>query len=562
MSLRAVFAVALLAAAGVARAGDTPPGYAVASAHPLATQAGLDILAAGGNAFDAAVAVSAALGVVEPAGSGFGGGGFFLLHRYSDGLDTFVDGRETAPRKATANMYLDASGKADAKASTIGMLAAAIPAQPALLDYVARKYGSKPLAVLLAPAIRYAREGFAVDAKLARAFAATWPYLTPETIRVMAIDGHAPAAGDVLRQPELAHTLELLAERGRAGFYEGETGDRLLAGVAAGGGIWTPEDFRRYKVIERAPLITWLRDYRIVTAPPPSAGGVTLAETFGQLEALGWSSDQGSINKHLLVEAWRRAYHDRASFLGDPDFVSVPLYRLIARSHALDLARDIERKRATPSSALEAPAHEGSNTSHFSIVDAQGNRVAATQTINTYFGCGCMAPGIGVLLNNEMDDFSAAVEASNSYGLIGSKANAIAPGKRPLSSMTPSFVEGPRGLLVLGTPGGARITTMVALGILEWINGGDAAAVVGRPRYHHQYLPDKIEFEPGALSDDEQALLSVMGHPLAPHEPYGNMHAVWWDARQDHLEAASDPRGVGRAAVVLTPKNGLPPPAK
>ncbi|HVT37352.1 MAG TPA: gamma-glutamyltransferase, partial [Nevskiaceae bacterium] len=321
-----------------------------------------------------------------------------------------------------------------------------------------------------------------------------------------------------------------------------------------------------YKVIERAPLVTWMQAYRIVTAPPPSAGGVTLAQVFGQLEALGWHGNGDVLAKHLLVESWRRAYHDRAQYLGDPDFVDVPIYRIAAHGYALALARGIDRAHATPSSTLDAQSralHEGDHTSHFSIVDAQGNRVAATQTINTTFGCLCMAPGTGVVLNNEMDDFSAAVDASNVYGLVGSKANAIAPGKRPLSSMTPSFVEGPRGLLVLGTPGGSRIITMVTLGILDWISGGDTNSVVGAPRFHHQYLPDEIQFEPGAFSADEQAQLTALGHTLNPlSSTYGNMHAVWWDPAHDHLEAASDPRGVGRAQVVLSAKMPAPPPSK
>lgn len=534
------------------RAADTPPGNAVASAHPLATQAGMEILAAGGNAFDAAVAVSAALSVVEPYSSGLGGGGFWLLYRQSDGLETFVDGRETAPASASAGMYLNAAGEADAALSTTGALSAAIPAQPAAFDYIAKKYGVLPLSALLAPAIRYARDGFTVDAKLARLFSVMWPRFSPAAVQTFAIAGRAPIEGEILRQPDLARTLELLAAGGRAGFYEGAVAQKLLAGVNAGGGHWNMEDFRRYRVIEREPLEIWFRDYRIVTAPPPSAGGATLAQMFGQLEALGYRGDTGLLGKHEIVESWRRAYRDRAAFLGDPDFVDVPLYRLLSRSYVLGLARGISRERATPSAELppSGPGHEGTNTSHFSIVDAQGNRAAVTQSINLPFGSAFVAAGSGVLLNDEMDDFSAAVDASNAYGLIGSRANAIAPGKRPLSSMTPSFVEGPRGLLVIGTPGGSRIITMVALGILDWMQGAGVEQVVALPRYHHQYLPDQIQFEPGAFSETEQAQLQGMGHRLAPlKDRYGNMHAVWWDKRANRLQAASDPRGLGQAQV-------------
>ena len=546
--------VSLLAWTVSARAADLPPGYACATAHPLATQACMDTLAAGGNAFDAAVAASAAIAVTEPTGSGIGGGGFWLLHRQSDGLEVFVDGRETAPRRSTAGMYLNDQGEADAARSRDGALAAAIPGEPAALAHIAARYGSKALAALLAPAIRYAREGFAVDRKLAKAIGENWPRLSPAAQQVLGKAGLPLGAGELLQQADLAHTLELLAANGSAGFYEGETAQKLLAGVNAAGGIWTEEDFRRYKVIEREPVETWYRGYRIVTAPPPSAGGVALAEFFGQLEALGWRADQGVTSKHLLIEAWRRAYRDRAQYLGDPDFVDVPLYRLLSRSRALQLAASIDRKRATSSASLPPTeaVHEGNHTTHFSVLDAQGNRVAATLSINLPFGSGYIAPGTGVFLNDEMDDFAASTTASNAYGLIGSRANAIAPGKRPVSTMSPTFVEGARGLLVLGTPGGSRIATMVALGALAWINGADALAVVTAPRIHHQYLPDEIQFEPGALDSGEQALLGVMGHTLKPlAAPYGNLHAVWWDRGANRLEAASDPRGVGQASVFL-----------
>lgn len=561
--LRLCFAVLVFTVSAPLRAADTPPGYAVASAHPLATQAGLDMLAAGGNAFDAAVAVSAALSVVEPYSSGLGGGGFWLLYRHSDGLETFVDGREAAPRAASERMYLGADGKAIAELSTTGALAAAIPAQPAALDHVARKYGRLPLRTVLAPAIRAAREGFVVDAKLARMFEQFGARFSPEAVRAFG-GPRWPRAGETLRQPDLALTLERLAAQGRTGFYEGEVARRLIAGVRAGGGIWSEEDFRRYRVVEREPVEIWFRDWRILTAPPPSAGGVTLAQLFGQLEALGWRNNGSLESRHLVVESWRRAYRDRAAYLGDPDFVDVPLYRLLSRNYALDLARSIDRHRATPSAQLPPaqPVTEGPHTSHFSIVDAEGNRAAVTQSINLPFGSGYMAAGTGVLLNDEMDDFSAAPEASNAYGLIGSRANAIAPGKRPLSSMTPTFVEGPRGLLVIGTPGGSRIITMVALGILDWMRGLDAAALAAAPRYHHQYLPDRIQFEPGAFSGDEQARLATMGHTLMPLDasapplsptaaPYGNLQVVWWDKRAGRLSAAADPRGVGSAGVVM-----------
>lgn len=536
-------------------ADDKLPGYAVSSATPQATQAGLEVLAAGGNAFDAAVAVSAALAVTEPTGSGLGGGGFWLLHRASDGMEVFVDGRETAPYAANSRMYLDKDGKAVDSLSRDGALAAGIPGEPAALDWIAKKYGALPLKRSLAPAIRLAREGFPINSKLASAFENQWPRLSINAKATFGQDGRALREGELLRQTELARTLELIAMQGREGFYEGETAKELVTAARGNGGIWTEEDLGRYSIVERKPLVTWFRDARIVTAPPPSAGGITLAELFNQLEILGYRSDAGVDAKHLIIESLRRAYHDRASYLGDPDFVNIPQFRLTSRSHARDLAASIDPKHATPSASLPpAPmVPEGNHTTHFSIVDAQGNRVAATLSVNLPFGSGFMAPGTGVLLNDEMDDFAASTTASNAYGLIGSEANLVAPGKRPLSSMTPTFVEGPRGLLVIGTPGGSRIITMVALGILGWLDGFDAAQVVALPRYHHQYLPDVVQFEEGAFSADEQAALRARGHQLQQvSRNYGLMNVVTWNPKTRVLQASSDPRALGEGAVVLT----------
>ena len=537
---------AALAAARDAPTG--PPGYAVASAHPLATRAGLEILEQGGNAFDAAVAVSAALAVVEPESSGIGGGGFWLLHRESDGFQTLVDGRETAPLAASAGMYLDARGVAESKRSLNGALATAIPGAPAAWAHLAQKYGSKPLGKLLAPAVRLAREGFPVDAKLARALAVAEDRLSAAAAAVFLPEGVPPALGSVVRQPELATTLERLGRDGRKAFYEGPLAEQLVAGVRAGGGVWVAEDLRRYRVIERKPLQFHFRDYRLTSAPPPSAGGVALAQALTMLEARGWPPADPVQAKHQLAEVMRRAYRDRR-LLGDPDFVAMPLHRLLSREYLLALARGIRLDAATPSELLP-PAGEGDNTSHFSILDAAGNRVAGTVTINTGFGSAFMPPGTGVLLNNEMDDFAASPTASNAYGLVGSAANAIAPGKRPLSSMSPTFVEGPRGLLIVGTPGGGRIISMVLRGSLGFIHGMSAQEVVELPRYHHQYLPDQIEYEPGALSADEQAGLNALGHRLrVVSSRFGNMQAVWWDKSHDELQAAADPRGGGSAEV-------------
>jgi gamma-glutamyltranspeptidase/glutathione hydrolase len=542
----------LAPAVATAAASDKPGAHAVASAHPLATQAGLEVLAAGGNAFDAAVAVSAAIAVVEPTGSGIGGGGLWLLHRQRDGMQTFVDGRETAPGKASATMYLGADGKAVDKRSRDGALAAAIPGEPAALDHIARTYGRLPLARSLAPAIRYARDGFACDAKLAEAFAQHWRRLSPAAQATFAVAGGPPPTGALLRQPDLATTIERLATKGRDGFYQGDTAQRLLAGVQQDGGIWAADDLRGYRVIERAPITLRFGDYRIVTAPPPSAGGVTIGEVLNQLGLLGFNG-QGITATHQLIEAMRRAFRDRAAYLGDPDFVPVPTASLLSADYARGLVASINPARATPSASLPpAPAFpEGTHTTHLSVLDADGNRVAATLSINLPFGSGYMPAGTGVFLNDEMDDFAASETASNAYGLIGSKANLVAPNKRPLSTMTPTFVEGPRGLLVLGTPGGSRIVTMVLLGLLDWMQGGDVAHVVALPRFHHQYLPDVVEYEANAFSAEQREALAAMGHVLKPvNRAYGNLQAVSWNPRTGVVDAASDPRGVGEARVV------------
>jgi len=547
---RLALALLLLGCALAARAADTPPGYAVASPHALATAAGVEILEEGGNAFDAAVAVSAALTVVSSQSTGIGGGGFFLLHRQSDGFQVLVDGREVAPLAATANMFQNAKGMADPKASTLGAKAAAIPGLPALWQHVAQKYGTRPLARLLAPAIRIARDGFVVDPAKARQVAEFAADFSPAAAAVWLPGGKPAAAGAVIRQPDLAATLERVGRDGRAGFYQGELGAKLLAGVRQAGGIWQAEDLMRYRVVERKPMQFFFRDYRLTLPPPPSAGGVTLVQALTMLEARAWPPADAVQAKHELIEVMRRAYRDRRE-LGDPAFVAVPLYKLLSREYLLPLARDIKADAATPSAGA-APSAEGNNTAHFSILDAAGNRVAATETVNLEFGSGFMPPGTGVLLNDEMDDFAASLTASNAFGLVGSAANGIAPGKRPLSSMAPAFMEGPRGLLILGSKGGSRIISQVLFGILGFVQGQNAREIVSAPRYHHQHLPDRVAFEPGALSEPEQAALQKLGHTLRlVPDGWGNMQAVWWDRAGQRLEAASDPRGVGTGAVKL-----------
>ncbi len=537
-----------------ARAGEDalPPAAAIASAHPLATRAGHDILQAGGNAFDAAVAVGAMLAVVEPTGSGLGGGGFWLLHRASDGHEIMLDGRERAPLAAHAEMYLDADGAAIPAASIDGALAAAIPGTPAALAYLAERYGRLPLTRSLAPAIRTAREGLPVDAhylRLAR-FRLEALRRSPAAAAVFLDRGDVPAEGFVLRQPDLARVLEAIAGQGRAGFYEGPVARDLVEGVRAAGGLWSPEDLAGYRVIEREPVRGEYRGTRITTAAPPSSGGIALVTMLNILAGYPLDGLAAPVRDHLVIEAMRRAYRDRAVYLGDPDFVEVPAGMLLSPDYAAGLRNAIRPDRATPSALLPGieadPA--GADTTHFSILDRAGNRVAATLSINLPFGAAFVPPGTGVLLNDEMDDFSVKPGVGNAYGLIGAQPNAIAAGKRPLSSMTPTFLDDGRRVAILGTPGGSRIITMVLLAALDFQRGGSPEEWVGLKRYHHQYLPDVVGYEPGAFDADEAAALTVLGHRLEERaRPYGNMQAILWDRARDRVSAASDPRGGGSA---------------
>lgn len=539
----------------VARAvAEQPPQAGIATAHPLATEAGLSMLEAGGNAFDAAVAVTAALAVVEPTGSGLGGGGFWLLQRASDGRQVMLDGRETAPAAARRDMYLDDQGEVIAGLSIDGPLAAGIPGIPAGIVHLAERYGRLPLARSLAPAIRLAREGFAVSEhyrRMAR-FRLQALQRSPAAARIFLLDDEVPPLGHVIRQPALAETLLRLSREGRDGFYRGPLAAKLVAGVRAAGGIWRPEDLADYRVIEREPIRFDYRGMRVISAAPPSSGGIALATMFNILAGYDLDALDSATRKHLIIEAMRRAYRDRAVYLGDPDFTAIPVARLLHPDYAAGLRAAIRTDRALPSSYLPgvAEAPGGRDTTHFSILDREGNRVAATLTINYPFGAAFVPPGTGVLLNDEMDDFSARPGTPNVYGLVGGEANAIAPGKRPLSSMSPSFLEDHRGVAVLGTPGGSRIITMVLLAALEYARGGGAEAMVALPRFHHQYLPDVVQYEQDAFSPAEIAALKERGHSLRAFERgWGNMQAVVWDRAAKRVEAAADPRVEGSAAV-------------
>lgn len=550
--------VALLVAparADVPRRDDAPPAAAIASANAYATDAGMEVLAAGGNAFDAAIAVSATLGLVEPESSGLGGGGFFLLHVAKDGRDVFVDAREVAPGAATRTMFLDADGNVVPRASIDGPRAAAIPGLPAGLAHVAAKYGRLPLSRSLAPAIRLARQGWAFGPKNHAMLGWRRDVLAanPAAAALFLRDGRIPAIGTVMRNEDYARTLEAIAAGGADAYYRGPLAKTLVDGVRAGGGLWTLDDLADYRVIEREPIRFRHRDVEIVTAPPPSSGGITLATILNVLDGYDYPKLAELDRVHLTAEAMRRAYRDRAQYLGDPAFVDIPVPLLTSREYAAGLRAGIHPRQATPSASLpgigDAPARP--DTTHFSIVDTEGNLAAVTQTVNLPYGNAVVVAGTGFLLNNEMDDFAAKAGVPNAFGLVGDDANAIAPGKRPASSMTPTFVLGDDTVAVLGTPGGSRIPTMVLQGILQLLGGASAQQAVDAPRWHHQYLPDTIAFEPDAMPPALADGLRARGHVLtANDETWGNMQMVLWNRAAGTVEAGSDSRwkGVGKAS--------------
>ncbi|HVK98501.1 MAG TPA: gamma-glutamyltransferase, partial [Dongiaceae bacterium] len=497
-----------------------------------------------------------------PYSAGIGGGGFWLLHQAKDGKTLMLDAREKAPSAATATMFLDGKGGVDRDKATNSPLSAGIPGQAAALDHLARHYGKLPLKATLAPAITFAENGFPSNPVYTTLATFRAPVLmkNPDSARIFLADGQ-PLANATLRQPELAATLKALADKGSDGFYKGEVAQKLVDGVKAGGGIWSLEDLAAYRLVEREPVHFRYRDAEIWSAPPPSSGGIALGEMFGMLQQFDYAGKNSLDRTHLLIEVMRRAYRDRAEYLGDPDFVDVPVKKLLDPIYLEEIAANISGSHATPSKDLPpvAPPPSGPHTTHFSIIDKDGNRVAATLSINLPFGCGYTVAGTGVLLNNEMDDFSAQPGTPNAYGLVGTTANAIAPGKRPLSSMTPTFMEyGPadhRQLAIIGTPGGSRIISMVFLGLLEALDGKNSQAWVDRPRFHHQYLPDVVEYEPGALPPALTSELDKRGHKLLETErPYGDMHAIRWDLLRGTVEAASDKRRLGSAQVGALPK--------
>ncbi|MFP1935387.1 gamma-glutamyltransferase [Lonsdalea quercina] len=503
-------------------------GMVVSSQH-LASQVGVDILKKGGNAVDAAVAVGYAQAVVNPCCGNIGGGGFMTVH-LANGKDTFINFRETAPAAANAEMYLDAEGKVKPGASLYGYLAVGVPGTVMGLETARQKYGTMSRQQLLAPAIKLAREGFILNRGDTDIMDTTVKRFRqdPEAARLfLRPDGSPMQPGDRLVQQDLARTLQSIADRGPDAFYKGALPHNIEAAAKKGGGIITAADFARYTVAETAPISCAYRGYKFISAPPPSSGGVTLCETLNvlqgyNLKSMGFNSAQAI---HTLTEALRHAYKDRNTYLGDPAFVRNPIDQLLSETYAAEIRSQIAPDRATPSTQVPpgAEPREKPETTHYSIVDNQGNAVSTTYTVNGRFGAVVITPGTGFFLNDEMDDFTTKVGEKNLYGLVQGERNAIAPGKRPLSSMSPSLVtKNGKIFLVLGSPGGSRIisiTLQTALNIIDF--GMTPQEAVDAPRIHHQWLPDQVYYERRGLSADTLKLLAERGYKMIEQTPWG-----------------------------------------
>ena len=522
MRLRAVICSLVLAALVYARQPVHARHAMVVVQEPLAADVGAAVLQSGGNAIDAAVAVGFALAVTHPFAGNIGGGGF-LLARFADGRTTFIDFREKAPLAASRNMYLDASGNLT-KDSQLGWRASGVPGSVRGFELAHKKYGHKSWAELLAPAVRLAADGFPVSYSLGQSLQ------SPGTVRKLSQFPDSKRIflgvqiGDKLVQPELAATLKRIQEHGADDFYQGEIARKLAAAMQANGGLITLQDLQDYQAAERTPLRGHYRDYQVITSPPPSSGGVGILQMLGMLEGSGYEkSGAGSAASiHYVAEVMRRFYADRSEYFGDPDFVQVPITKLLDPAYIASRRRSIDPQHATPSSEIRPGnlnAYESTQTTHFNVVDSEGNAVAVTYTLNGGFGSGVTAPGLGFLLNNEMDDFAAKPGSENMFHLIQGERNAIQPGKRPLSSMTPTILaRDGKFFMAVGAPGGGRIINgvlQVILNVVDFhMNVQDA---VDWPRFHHQWMPDELYLERG-ISPDTAALLRAMGHKIAPYE--------------------------------------------
>jgi gamma-glutamyltranspeptidase/glutathione hydrolase len=559
-------------------AASTEPVHAqhaiVVSIHELASQAGVEILQAGGNAVDAAVATGFVLAVVHPPAGNLGGGGFMLL-RLADGQTHFIDYREKAPAAATRDMFLDAQGNVIENASEIGYKSIGVPGSVAGMIYAEQKYGKLSVKQVIAPSIRLASEGYKLSWNDARDLHDKYLTRFPESRRIFQRDGNFYHPGEIFRQPDLARTLERIAAK-PDDFYHGALARELAAAMQKGGGLITVEDLARYEVKEREPIRGTYRGYEIISAPPPSSGGTVLIESLNILEGydLAKLGDRSAESIHFTTEAFRRAFFDRAEFLGDPDFAKIPVAQLIDKKYGAAWRESIDSDRATPSSDLKRPTifneleqyaaahpqpsanHEAPHTTHYSVVDTQGNAVAATTTINDWFGSRVTADGLGFLMNDEMDDFSAKPGVPNADGLIQGEANSIGPGKRPLSSMTPTIVvHDGKTFLILGSPGSSKIITTVAnvlMGVLDY--GMNIQEAVDAPRFHHQWMPDVLNVEQW-FSPDTVARLKKMGYNVefGLHDG-GEVSPYWSDAECIAIDpqtgerlGASDYRSNGKA---------------
>src|SRR5882762_933105 len=526
----------------------TAPHAMVVSAHPLATQVGVDILKLGGNAIDAAVAVAFALEVVLPDAGNIGGGGF-IVHRTAGGEVTALDYREAAPAAATHDMFLDSAGNPTDK-SEVGHLASGVPGSVAGLYEAWKKYGTLPWATVIAPAVRLA-QGHVIDSARSRDIASDRVLLArfPASRAQFLVHDSAPPPGTMWRQPDLARTLQLISDSGPDVFYRGQIADLIVAEMQRGGGLITKDDLRNYHAKWRTPVRLSYRGHTIYSMPPPSSGGVTMGEILNILEGYDTLPAFGTTAYvHLVTEAMRRVFIDRNRWLGDPDFVDMPIDRLLSKSYAATLRSQIDPKHATPTPP-QAAGGEAIHTTHYSIVDAQGNAASVTTTLNGGFGSGVTVKGAGFLLNNEMDDFATAPGKPNMYGLVQGEANSIAPGKRMLSAMTPSIVTDSTGQvqLVLGTPGGPTIITSVAQVILNVLDQKMSLAdAVAAPRIHHQALPDQTYYEHGGLSDATVRTLEAMGHKMSERRGHSGIIAAIEKTAGGWVGVA-DPRYAGGA---------------
>ncbi|WP_227726373.1 gamma-glutamyltransferase [Yersinia proxima] len=575
-------AVLALLVSGTLHAASTPAVEAkngmVVTSQYLASQVGTDILKMGGNAVDAAVAVGYAQAVVNPCCGNIGGGGFMTIH-LADGTDTFINFRETAPAAASADMYLDKEGKVTKDASLYGYLAAGVPGTVLGMDSAQKKYGKLTRQQVMAPAIKLAREGFVLTRADTDILDTTVKRFRqdPESARIfLRKNGEALQPGDRLIQADLADTLTAISEKGPDAFYQGKIPQAVEAAAKKGGGILTAADFANYKITETAPITCSYRGYKFVSSPPPSSGGVTLCETLNVLE--GYDLKSMGFNSaayiHTLTEAMRHAYMDRNTFLGDPEFVKNPIDRLLSKSYAADIRKQIVANKATPSVEVQPgmQPHEKPETTHYSIVDHDSNAVSTTYTVNGRFGAVVIAPGTGFFLNDEMDDFTVKVGEQNLYGLVQGSTNSIAPGKRPLSSMSPTLVtKDGKTFMVLGSPGGSRIITITLQTALNVIDHGMAPQeAVDVPRIHHQWLPDEVYYEQRGVSADSLNLLKTMGYKMVEQNPWGaaelilvglagvegvspansgNDSAVSGKVREGYLYGANDVRRPAGAAI-------------